>query len=421
MQLLLDVGSTTIKRMIVDQERIVDRAEATPPSNCATIAGRYEMDGEALFQEVLRMLEAGVSRETEELLLSTQMHGFILTDELGRPLTPFVTWQDQAALERHDGKNTLEALADAVPQEALLLAGVPLKENLGLVSLAARMRAGMAVPEGALFHSLGGYLIYRLCGRHVCHLTNAGPCGIADVLGTRLNQRLIEGAGLSGLRYPRLLTGYVSCGSAVVAGHELAIFPDLGDQQLCFLGTPCRLDRGYHINVGTAGLAGMLTGQFEAGLYENRAWMEKNTYLRTVSGLPGGRSVAALHARIVARGMEEEAAWHLMTNARGEPRQLAWRAGELLPWLPADMSSEGWCVSLYAAMAERYRQAAEQMHCPAQELYFSGGCVLKNPALRRALEAAFPGARVYLCGVERGAVALARKAQIGRKEGIRNE
>ena len=421
MQLLLDVGSTTIKRMILNRGRIVDRAEAITPPNCAAIAGRYEIDGEALFKAVLGMLTEGVSRETEGLLLSTQMHGFILTDEAGRPLTPFVTWQDRAALERHGGQTTLEALAGVLPQEALFRAGVPLKANLGLVSLAARMRAGLAVPEGALFHSLGGYVIYRLCGRHVCHLTNAGPCGIADVLWARLNRRLIAGAGLDRLRYPRLLTGYSPCGVAAIAGHELAIFPDLGDQQLCLLGTPCRLEKGFHINVGTAGLAGMLTRRFAAGPYENRAWMEKGVYLRTVSGLPGGRSVAALHARIVARGMGEEAAWRLMTTAEGVPRPLDWREDELLPRLPEDWDSESWSVSLYAAMAERYRQAAKRMDCPAEEIYFSGGCALKNPALRRAMAGAFPGARVYLCGVERGAAALARRAQIWREEGKRNE
>ena len=46
-------------------------------------------------------------------------------------------------------------------------------------------------------------------------------------------------------------------------------------------------------------------------------------------------------------------------------------------------------AACYQELADAYTQAAQRMDFPIRELCYSGGCVLKNPALRACIEEQF--------------------------------
>lgn len=351
--LALDLGSTFTKAaLLTDGEVQREREEPIPPP-LAKGTGRYEIDGDTYYQQVLSMID-GFADQTplDGMMFSTQMHGYILADAALRPITPYVSWRDQLGTMHLDVIRKTLTDADVYPS------GVPLKGNLAVCSLLARCAEGEDIPPGTCFHTLGGYIIARLTGHHVCHITNAAPTGMADVRLACWHSGLIEKAGLGMLRMPEILDDVVPVGSY----RGARVYPDMGDQQVCAYGAGLKIERSLHVNVGTAGLLGALCREFQVAQCESRPWLEKGCYLRTVSGLSGGRHIQALREQYQG---EDDDVWRMLTHA-----------------------PDARACAAYQAMAEQYRDAAERMGFPIRELCYSGGCVLKNPALRRYMEAA---------------------------------
>ena len=348
----LDLGSTYSKIALLRDGRLIREKELPTPKPLSA-APRYEIDAEAYFAQVLSLLEEFYDPQADGVLFSTQMHGYVLTDRRFQPLSPYVSWQDGM------GAAALDAIRSLLPPDATQAGGVPLKGNLALVSLLARRLAGETLPKGALLHTLGGYVIARLCGNHVCHATNAAPTGMVDLYRRDWNRPLIAQAGLESLVFPPIVWNLQSVGQ----WRGISLYPDVGDQQVCAWGANLKKEHGLHVNIGTAGLLGVVCKGVAQGNFECRPWLEDGYFLRTVSGLPGGRMVAAHHAALPGDPAEN---WRMMTNAPDAPTQ-----------------------ALYDTMARAYQDAAKRMGAPVRQLGYSGGCVLKNPALRQTIEKAF--------------------------------
>lgn len=369
----LDLGSSYTKAAWLEGGRVLRETRVHTPDTVST-PPRYEIDAEAYYRHVMAVLQPLMTEaKAEGILLSTQIHGFVLTDARFQPLTPYVSWQDglgQACLAQI---RTLLNEADVRP------AGVPLKGNLALCALLARCLQGFSLPRGALFHTLGGYIIARLTGRHVCHVTNAAPTGLCDLQSGGWNEALLQKTGLSALRMPKL----VQTMTPVAAYQGVPVYPDLGDQQVCAFGARPEEEHSLHVNVGTAGLLGAVCRSFLLDGCESRPYLQPDRYLRTVSGLMGGRQVEAM--RQTLPGTQEEA-WRMMTEAP----------------IPA-------VRALYRQMADDYAQAAERMQLEVRSLRYSGGCVVKNPALRACIEKRFalPGEEaIMVCDTWQGMLRL---------------
>ena len=350
----LDLGSTFTKAALLVDGTVQEERQMPTPAPACKDGERFEIDAEAYYQQVAALIDGFVAgTSVDGLLLSTQMHGYVLTDAAMQPVTPYISWQDKLGAKHLPSLRNFLTDADVYPS------GVPLKGNLALCSLLARRAEGEEIPEGACFHTLGGYIIARLTGRHVCHMTNAAPTGLADIRKGCWNDVLLKKTGLFMLRMPEI----VDCIKPVGMYRGIAVYPDIGDQQVCAYGADLQLEHSLHVNVGTAGLLGALCKTFKVDRCESRPWLEKGCYLRTVSGLLGGRYIQAL--RETYDGSDDEV-WAMLTRA------------------PDAKAS-----AVYQEVAASYHEAAERMDFPVRALCYSGGCVLKNPALRSCVEAAF--------------------------------
>lgn len=401
----LDLGSTHTKCAAIADGVCAATLTAPTPGNRSTAPGRYEVDMEAYFGQILSLLQAVDMDGASGLLLSTQMHGYVLSDAAFRPLSPYVSWQDRLAAP------LLPAFAAQLGPNATAPSGVPLKANLALSMLMARRQAGEALPAGALFHTLGGYVLGRLSGAHVCHMTNAAPTGLADVRAGGWNAPLIQAAGLASLRFGRIETRLRPVGMY----RNLPLYPDLGDQQVCAYGARLLPDTSLHISIGTAGLIGVVTEAWGEGPYENRPWLEAGRFLRTVSGLPGGRLLRRLHTRIqetveavTGTKADDARVWDWLCRI---PDQ-AEAAHPQDPLACLALPPEAAVHSVYEAMAQAYAEAAQSLGFPLRHLAFSGGGAARNTALRTAMERGIgvPGTR-QTYDVMDGMATLAKKLE----------
>ena len=404
--LALDLGSTYTKCALLDENGVLKSCQkASPPPIDGEDGARYEIDVDEYMRQAEELLMQMRDSDTVGVLISTQMHGFVLADAKGRPLTPYISWQDRV------GERNLPWISAALGREATRAAGVPLKANLALCALLGRVREGLRLPGNAWFHTLGGYLIFRLTGEHVCHMTNAAPTGLADVRAGGWNRALLRTAGLDGLALPR-----IECALAPVGKWRgLAVYPDLGDQQACALGAQPGEEDALCVAMGTTGLMGILTRQWGQGEYENRPWLSPGIYLRTVSALPGGRDMEAVKrfvqsmaAAVMRQAPSDDAVWDFLCRIpEGHPgeSQSAWQIARGTP--------AQFVLSLYEEVAEKYEKAAARMGIQPRRLAFIGGVAAKNAALRSAILRRFPDRPMNVCETMDGMRALAKRLNDG--------
>ncbi|WP_135546503.1 sedoheptulokinase [Paenibacillus cymbidii] len=307
-----DIGSSFVKIGLFDLDKAtVDdvRLEPAPPQlagELAAIGGRYEVDADAIAaivrKHVLRFVR--LHREAVAgIVLATQMHGFVLADEYGRAVTPYISWQDRRGHEpRPDGSG--ESAADTL--ERLLGPGAPARAGL-------RLKPGLALcnlyrwleehPPGGErerareFHTLGSFVLRRLTGAYATHLSSAAATGLADVACGRWNERTIASCGFGFLRFPAI-RGETECVGAFRGRYrDIPVFPDIGDHQATVFG--CFALPGEEA-VATIGTAGLLARETAAWADAADGWEMRpsigGSYLRTVSRLPGGRSLDVLIA-----------------------------------------------------------------------------------------------------------------------------
>lgn len=291
--LVVDVGSSSVKTATVDlgepgAEPAALREYSTPQPLPAR-PGRHETDPEAFGDLVCSVIDTAVSenKRIAAVAFSTQMHGVLLADSVNVPLSPFLSWQDERALDETPAGSVLERVSRAVPSEVLATSGIPMRVGIGAATLARWIEENDVHVE-ARVHTLGSYLLCRLRGPYATHVTNAAPLGLVDLRTGRWNTELVAAYGLDGFELPAIVEGYGAHGTAVLGGRSVELFPDLGDHQASVLGSGLE-DGEFAVSLGTAGIGARIAVAADAqpGV-EVRPYID-GRFLHVRSRLPGGR------------------------------------------------------------------------------------------------------------------------------------
>lgn len=416
----IDIGSTYIKSSLLNPDSGViserNRAEVAPKIQQENSL-RYEVDMGRILAAVRGILDGYTSRRRDiaGILLSTQMHGFVYSDSTSSE-EKYISWQDARCLEPVDdsGKTVLDLLGERITIEEMRPTGVYLKPALGLCNLYALIRERGGVPaQGATLYTLGSYLIEKLTGRNVCHITNAAPIGLADVFHGCWNKSLIEKLGFSGIRFPEMATAMEACGYYEADGQRIAVYPDVGDVQASVCGSGA-VAGDVAVNMGTAGQVVMLhntagIGRGDPRYYEIRPYFD-GLYCHTISRMPSGRNldvlaelVRQIGGRVFGQEISLAEVWRRLgscgesadsqglrvdTSFYETPEHLA--DGAILHIHRANLTLENLFSAAYADLGRVYagyiHMMEEAVGQKARRLVFCGGAVRANPMIRRAIE-----------------------------------
>jgi len=372
----------------------------------------YEIPADTLFSEVQTIINEYLKEDSSinGIVFSTQMHGFVLSGVL-RADDTYVSWQDTRCLKKMPGTETsyLEYLGTLLSEDDMAPTGVMLKPALGLCNLYALLDERCIVErEGLTVSTLGSYIIDRLCGKNITHITNAAPLGFVDLHSRAWSLSLLEKVGLYGIVLPNIVVDMSPVGEYCYGERRVSLFPDIGDLQAAVLG--CNIEQGeILVNVGTAAQLAMVETEFIPGDYEVRPYFE-GLYLNTVSRMPGGRNLDVLVSLFVEVGREifgdpdgTSKVWNYLTCCRNETDTRGLRIDVGFYELP-DRFADGsirhivkdnlTVRTVYAAalrdMARVYAQyGAILNHARAYRgrFVFAGGVAWNNPMLLEAVTA----------------------------------
>lgn len=300
--IVIDVGSSYIKSAIVDlSEYFISKKlhYDAPVAYRGEDSLTFEVDAERIYEIVKEIIDYYISTfksSIKGIMFSTQMHGFLFAENNGKPATPYISWQDNRCLKvRSNQKESyLEYLCSMISRDDMDAAGIYLKPGLALCNAYTLIQEKQfPVKQGMLFCTLGSYLILRLTGEFVCHLTNAAPTGFADIIHTGWNEILIQKTGFDQYTFPMIKAENEICGYYSSSIGKIAVYPDLGDQQAAVLGSMVEPITDINVNVATAAQMSCVYPEFKRGKYEIRPYLSGN-YLNTITRIPGGRSFDVL-------------------------------------------------------------------------------------------------------------------------------
>ena len=331
--LIIDVGSTSVKAaalaLAAGASTIEVLDERPAPAAVSPRPGRHETDPELFVALVTEIISSAqhIHPGLRRIAFSTQMHGVLLSDRDNIPLSPFLSWQDERILEEVDGISWLERARREIPVEHFTAGGVSPRVGLGGLAIAAWLQEHHDTPAGTRIHTLGSFLIARLAGVYITHLTNAAPLGLVELSTGQWNAELVAALGLDRFELPHIVDGYAPVG--VLSGQRgsaLQIYPDIGDHQASVLGSG--LEPGeLAISLGTAGIAACLSDSLARPHpdVEVRPYV-KGQYLLVRTRQPGGRAADhfAAAVRELAASVQAEVPRAMLWSAVSSPGDDVW-------------------------------------------------------------------------------------------------
>ncbi|HAX96283.1 MAG TPA: hypothetical protein DCY35_07165 [Prolixibacteraceae bacterium] len=300
----IDIGSSYIKAAILDpiHSRLMhSHRRVAPERNPVENPHFFEVEPMHILETVVSILDEllKTAHDVEGILLSTQMHGFVVCTQDALPVSPYISWQDSRSLLPYcpeSPESSIEYLVRNIPRGEQSRTGISLKPKQAVCNLhhwASTHQDLLDRKSSLMFCTLGSFLIHQLTGRNACHITNAAATGFMDLPSGAWNKNIIRIAGCGTLRFPEILPEHSACGYYQGSGVAVPIYPDIGDHQASVYGTAGLDPDKAVLSGGTGGIAARVIEGFTTGEFECRPYF-KGKYLSTVTQLPGGRNMDVL-------------------------------------------------------------------------------------------------------------------------------
>lgn len=415
----IDLGTTFLKGAILDLDgRCLSHIRRVPfPAAVAGLPpGHCEIDPAGVLEATRRLIGelAADAPDATGLVVSSQMHCVVLTDDAGRPRSNVISWKDQRGLDPHpSGSGTyLDVVRDRIPAGEYDQTGRELRSGTPAVTLAWLNDRGL-VPDGAFAAALPDFVLANLCRTApTTDPTHAAAAGLFDLSRGDWHRELIDRLGLSRLRWPCVRPFATAVGSVEVGGRRLTCYAPVGDQQSALMGAGVR-EGELSVNVATGAQVSVLSRDRRAGDFSVRPYPD-GLWLNTIVRVPAGRSLAVLMGLVTEIGQVNKAdidPWDIIADAVARVAETDLRVD--LAFFDGPFGDRGGITNIgehnltvghvfsaaFRNMAENFAACALRLN-PArnwQRVVFSGGLAHRFPALRDAVARALRGETFRVC------------------------
>ncbi|MSU70409.1 MAG: hypothetical protein EXS39_06490 [Opitutaceae bacterium] len=405
----IDIGSSFIKGAVLDCDALTLRhIERVPfPEPVRGLDPKFrEFDPGEIVVATRALLERLLvhAPDAAGVLMCSQLHGFVLAGDDGRPASNFINWQDQRALMPMPGGagSYFDEINRLITREERRelgnepLPGVPL-------SFLFWLARNQAMPQPPVIAAaLPYFVVANLCGcAPKSDVTHAYGHGALNIETLNWHQAVIAKLGLAGVRWPEIVAQGTVVGEWRVGTRTLPFFAPVGDYHCSQVGA--LLDEGeLSVNISTGSAVIRLADGCESGDFQTRPWFD-GRYLKTITHIPAGRALNAL-VRLLgelaeSQGVKPSDPWGFIlaeaervqtTDLRVNPAFYFSSMGDrgaITNLREENMTIGHLFHAAFSGMADNYAQCALRVSPRRdwQRLVFSGGVALKTALLRRMI------------------------------------
>jgi sugar (pentulose or hexulose) kinase len=405
----IDIGSSSIKGAVLDLSSLTVMTPVVRPFPSPVDrlpAGWIEIDPMAVCDAVDEVVSVLLTQAPDAnwIGFSGQMGGLILIDDAARPLTNYLSWQDQRSVEPDvQGHCLLDRIRDTWTSAGVMSElGNELQPGSSAVLLAWLCNRG-PLPAQAIPTNIADFVIARGVGHPIpMHATHA--IGWLDLHRGDWHRRALESIGLQDVRLPVLSLAESCVGEWEYAGRQLRVFGSYGDQQCALRGAG--LERGeLSLNISTGSQVSRRTASFEPGPHQSRYYFFGDI-LDTVTHLPAGRSLNVLIDLLAelasVQGMVLGNPWDAINALVDDVddtdltvdlsffRGPLGDRGRIENISTNNLSAGTLFYAAFRAMVDNYGQIAQRFSSADwKEVVLSGGLTQKVPRLRSLLKEHF--------------------------------
>jgi hypothetical protein len=293
---LVDFGASRIKAVhySLSQNRVISRCECASPTLRYGLAGEAEGNPEDYWQA----LEATAGQlianapEIQDLWLCSEMHGFLLADySTAKPVTGYISWQDQRALTSIGKPNNAMDRINELSPSLLSVTGMQLRSGLPVAGLAFLRQVNW--PRGSLrFLTLVDWLLLRGGETNPrCHPTLAAGTGLYSLALKDWSRDLLQAIGINPkyMHMSPVIDSSTTLGIIQLCGKEIRVWGGLGDLQSAAYGLDFPLRSSILINLGTGSQVMAITPSQSVGIEVRPSALGALTH--AITHIPAGRAL----------------------------------------------------------------------------------------------------------------------------------
>ena len=322
----IDLGTTFIKGAVLDlRARALAHIRRMPfPGRLApTDPLLWEFDPREIVTAAWTVIQelALLAPECQGLVMCSQMHGLVLVDDRGEPMSNCVSWRDQRALMPHpsgSGSYFDEITRRVSPAERRQL-GHELQIERPICVLfwlaeQGRLNAGLTPV------SLPGFVLSQLCNSTpAVEATHAAAYGALNLETMDWHPEVIKELGLAHLNWLPLRAQGEVVGFVKTGASQVPCYMPVGDYQCALAGTVLGSDE-ISLNISTGAQVSRLTPTLSLGDYQTRPFFD-GEFLNTFTNMPGGRSLNVLVdllSELAAGSVDPQDSWAFIAKSAKE-------------------------------------------------------------------------------------------------------
>jgi sedoheptulokinase len=408
----IDLGTTFLKGAVLNlKARRLEHIRRMPfPERLANANPlQWEFDPSeivAAVQTVIAELTAHAP-DCEGLVMSSQMHGLVLTDNRGEAVSNCVSWRDQRVLMPHPsgpGSYFDEIVRRVSPQQRRQL-GHELEPGRPICVLYWLAEQGKLSP-GCTPLSMPDFVLGRLChSTPGVEATHASASGAFNLETLDWHYDVIKELGLAHLRWPSLRKHGEVAGCLKLGANWVPCYTPVGDYQCSLAGALLGAEE-LSLNISTGSQISRLTSALSLGDYQTRPFFDQE-FLNTFTNTPGGRSLDVLidlfSELTAARNTNLQDPWTIIAQATTQVAETDLQVD--LNFFPEPDENRGMISNIrgdnftvghlfraaFNDMAERYHACALRLWPERlwKNLVFSGGVACRLEVLRETIQERF--------------------------------
>jgi len=257
----IDLGTSSIKLVLIDENKKVLRTETIEYNVSQPRPGWREIDPEIWFECLIEGLDRIFSRFSPQHLLGIgvtgQMHTLVILDENGKPLRPAIMWDDVRTSDLINPLRTqISALENCEYIARTISTGSPAVNLFWM-----RENEPENYKNIMKFLMPPDYLVYRLTGSYGTDYCEASSSCLYDITNRRWSEPMREFLQLDSSVFPEVRAS--ACSAGIVCPEisqrysfreDIQVIVGTGDNPAAAISVGC-IGRGYpFISFGTSGV-----------------------------------------------------------------------------------------------------------------------------------------------------------------------
>lgn len=292
--ILVDFGASRIKSVVwsLSKNNLVDSVEVPSPNPIFGANGEVEVEPEKYWN----CLEATAGvllkkyPDIEELWICSEMHGALIIDKNGVPLTRYISWRDERVKKSKPSTLQDESAVNSV-DEFLELTGLKLRAGLPCITIPYVVRQSK-ISGPKILCAIVDWLLYR-GGEHgpKIHSSLAAGTGFYSLVSNAwINQSQDSSDEFtSEISFPQIAKIGEVLGQINLCGHRVNVYGGVGDMQAALQGAGFLSDTNLLINLGTG--SQVVKARMNSQIAVDRRISCNEEIFSAITHIPSGRAL----------------------------------------------------------------------------------------------------------------------------------